>query len=554
VKRALEAGWRGEEHPAFDVGIPRLTVVATDVFDRFLDENGLREVVRSGPGDEALARAFQQGHLPAAIVGDLRGLIERVRQPLAVRSSSLLEDALGRPFAGVYATKMIPNNQHDAESRFRRLTEAIKFVWASTFFSGARSYRAATGGEGEEKMAVVVQEVVGRRHGERFYPDVSGVARSWNVYAAGPARPEEGVAILALGLGKTIVDGGVAWSYSPAHPRANPPVSSPRDLLRATQSRFWAVNMGAPPAYDPVAETEYLTQPGLPEAEEDGVLLRLASTYDPASDRLSPGVGADGPRVLTFAPLLHFEDPPVNEAVRAMLALAEKTHDGPVEIEFAVTFDEERAPGARIGFLQSRPLLLEREPVDVPAESLEAPDAIVASATVLGHGAGDDLCDIVYVKPEPFDPALSRRIAEDVARMNRDLVEEGRRYLLLGFGRWGSADPWLGIPVRWDQISGARVIVEASLPKAQAEPSQGSHFFHNLASLGVCYFTVRHTGPYPIRWDWIEAQPAAAETEHVRRVRLREPLRVRVDGRSGRGVVRAGLAHGGAGAREGERP
>ena len=297
-----------------------------------------------------------------------------------------------------------------------------------------------------------------------------------------------------------------------------------------------------------MAETEYLTEAGLPEAESDGVLRRLASTYDAASDRLSPGTGADGPRALTFAPLLHFEDPPVNNAIRAMLALAERAHGGPVEIEFAVTFEEEPEPRARIGFLQARPLLVGKESVEVKPESLLEPDVLVASESVLGHGETRDLYDIVYVKPDCFDPSKSRDIAEELARMNHELAKEGRSYLLLGFGRWGSSDPWLGIPVRWGQISGARAIVEASLPVAQADPSQGSHFFHNLINLHVAYFTVRHRGRHPILWSWFDAQPAAGESKYVRRIRLQEPLRVDVDGTSGRGVVRhrtAGMTAGG---------
>ncbi|MGE5175529.1 MAG: PEP/pyruvate-binding domain-containing protein [Hyphomicrobiales bacterium] len=549
VKRMLETAWRPDAHPEFRVGIPRLTVLATDVFDRFLERNGLRELARSGADDERIARAFQSADLPVEILGDLRGLVERVRRPLAVRSSSLLEDAVGRPFAGVYATKMIPNNQLDAESRFLRLTEAIKFVYASTFFAGAREYLAATGGGAEEKMAVILQEVVGRRHADRFYPDVSGVARSWNFYAAGAARPEEGVVSLALGLGKTIVDGGVVWSYSPAQPRANPPVGSTRDLLDATQTRFWAVNMGAPPAYDPVAETEYLASCGLTDAEEDGVLPLLASTYDPASDRLSAGTAGDGARVLTFAPLLVHEERALNEAVRAMLALAEETLGAPAEIEFAVTFDGPEAGAARIGFLQARPLLLAAERVDVSLASLSEPGVVIASESVLGHGRVVDLADVVYVRPDHLDPARSREVARDVERMNRDLVAEGRPYLLVGFGRWGSADPWLGVPVRWAQIAGARVIVEASLPQAPAVPSQGSHFFHNVTSAGVSYFTVRHTDAYPIDWAWLDGQAAVSETERVRHVRCSPPLEVRVDGTSGRGVIRRGTTGRGEGVR-----
>lgn len=547
IKRMLDATWLPEAHPDFDVRIPRMAVIATDVFDRFVSENALWDVVREPPSDERIAHAFQNASLPATIVGDLRGLIDRVHQPLAIRSSSLLEDQLARPFAGVYATKMIPNNELDSESRFRRLTEAIKFVYASTFFTDARDYLSATGGAAGEKMAVVIQEVVGRRHSDRFYPDISGVARSWNFYAAGRARPEEGVVSLALGLGKTIVDGGVVWSYSPAQPRANPPVATTRELLKQTQTRFWAVNMGNPPVYDPVAETEYLVAGGLPEADGDDALRLLASTYDAASDRLTPGTGASGARVLTFAPLLVQEALPFNDAICSLLAHAEQALGAAVEIEFAVTIEPGSTPPVRIGFLQARPLLVAAEAVSVPVESLDDSGVVVASDSVLGNGVVADLADVVYLRPGSANLEHSRVIAKEVEVINHDLVAAGRPYVLIGYGRWGSSDPWLGLPVRWSQISGARVIVEASLPHAQADPSQGSHFFHNLSSIGICYFTVRHSGTHPIDWAWLDAQPAALETEYVRHVRLTAPLRVEVDGRSGRGVIRrsGGEAHGG---------
>lgn len=534
VKRMLETSWRAGRHPGFDVRIPRLTVVGTDVFDQFLDENALRDTARPGVPDEAIARAFQSASLPAHVVGDLRGLIERVHRPLAVRSSSLLEDQAERPFAGVYATKMIPNNQHDAESRFHRLVEAIKFVYASTFFTAARDYRAGVAEAGSEKMAVIIQEVVGRRHGDRFYPDVSGVGRSWNFYAAGGARPDEGVASLALGLGKTIVDGGAVWGYSPARPRASPPFASPHDLLRATQTRFWAVNMGTPPAYDPVAETEYLVSCGLAEAEADQVLDPLVSTYDPDSDRLRPGVSGSGPRALTFAPMLALDEPPLNDVLRDMLEIAETTEGGPVEIEFAATLE----PPAQVGFLQARPLRVAADSVAVPAEALRGAGVVVASESVLGHGRLQGLLDLVVVRRDRFDLARSPGIAAEIASMNRTQAASGQGYALIGFGRWGSSDPWLGIPVAWGQIAGARVIVEASLPGAEPEPSQGSHFFHNLMGAGVLYFTVRHNGPYAIDWAWLDAQPAALESEHVRHVRLAMPLTAEVDGWSGRGVIR----------------
>ncbi len=289
----------------FIVNIPVLTVIATDIFDIFIARNELTETAQSDLPDDRIAHAFQAAEFPAEVIGDLRGLIEKVRTPLAVRSSSLLEDALFRPFAGVYGTKMIPNNQADTDTRFRKLIEAIKFVFASTFFKEAKNYIKVTGmSPADEKMAVIIQEVVGNGHGERYYPEISGVARSYNYYPFGKADSDEGVVSLALGLGKTIVDGGKSWSYCPKYPRIGPPYGSTSEILRQTQTDFWAVNMGKPPAHDPVRETEYLVQGDLSKAEYDGTLDNIASTYQAQSDRIVIGTGADGPRVLDFAPVL----------------------------------------------------------------------------------------------------------------------------------------------------------------------------------------------------------------------------------------------------------
>jgi hypothetical protein len=433
---------------------------------------------------------------------------------------------------------MIPNNQFDVDSRFRKLVEAIKFVYASTFFSPARQYMAAAGRRPqEEKMAVIIQEMVGRRHGERFYPDVSGVGRSWNFYPAGRAKPEEGVVSLALGLGKTIVDGGLAWTYSPAHPSVAPPSASPRDLIRQTQSEFWAVNMGKPPAYDPMTETEYLMKCPLRDAEADGSLGPAASTYDAGSDRLIMGLGRAGPRAVTFAPLLELEDVPLNRLVREMLRWCEEAVGSAVEIEFAVTLDPHDMGRARFGFLQVRPMFVTDEVVEVLAELLESPKALVASESVLGNGVCDGIADVVYLRPEVFDPRFTREIAAEVDSFNAGLVASGRPYLLIGFGRWGSADPWLGIPVAWGQIAGARAIVEAGLGDLNVEPSQGSHFLHNLAASRVNYFWAPRGGRCGIDWMWLDRQEPLRETRFVRHVRLPAPLHVRVDGRTGRGVI-----------------
>lgn len=518
-----------------DISVPRLTVISTDFFKRFLDQNALERTALSGAPDDRIALAFQRAELPADLVGDLRALIEHVHTPLAVRSSSLLEDALGRPFAGVYATKMLPNNQLDADSRFRRLVEAVKFVYASTYFADAVAYRRAAGcGPAEDRMAVIVQEVVGRRHGPRFYPDVSGVARSYSFYRDARSRPEDGSISLALGLGRTIVDEGVAWNYSPRYPAAPPPVSSIRERAGVTQNSLWAVNMGTPPEHDPIRETEYLVRAGLAEAEEDGTLHLVGSTYDVTRDRLVPGVAVRGPRIVDFAPLLVLRRWNLHEAVVALLGACERAWNGAVEIEFAATLHEDDS--AYLGFLQVRPLVVAADRIDVPPEALDLSDAFVASDLVLGNGGSEDIRDVVYVRPDRFDPRLSREVAREVSACNQAAADAGYHYVLIGFGRWGTSDPWLGIPCTWPQVSSARVIVEATLPAFRVELTQGSHFFHNISSAGVLYFSVRE-GHGRIDWPWLTAQPAVHEGTMVRHVRLERPLRVRVDGRSGRGVI-----------------
>ena len=368
------------------VNVPRLTVLGTDVFARFMTQNNLYEAALADLSDERIAHAFVQAELPAPIVGDLRALTARVHTPLAVRSSSLLEDALDHPFAGVYATKMIPNNQAAVGDRFKKLTEAIKFVWASTFFADARSYmRMINRPLQDERMAVIIQEVVGERLDNRFYPVLSGVIRTHNYYPTGPAKPTDGVVNLALGLGKTIVDGGVTWSYSPRHPRHRPPFGSSRDLLKNTQTQFWAISMDPAP-YDPASEAEHLVQCGLDAAEWDDVLRFTASTYDAASDRLILGVGTPGPRVLTFGPLLELGDVPLNDVVRRLAQHCKATLEADVEIEFALTLDRRHGLPARFGFLQVRPMMVAGGEVSVSEDDLHDPRALVASETVLGNG------------------------------------------------------------------------------------------------------------------------------------------------------------------------
>ncbi|MEW5874748.1 MAG: PEP/pyruvate-binding domain-containing protein [Candidatus Zixiibacteriota bacterium] len=524
--------------PGLAIDIPSLAVLGTDVFDQFIAENNLLDIAHSTRRDDEIAKAFQQAELPAQVVGDLRALIAQVHTPLAVRSSSHLEDAMYQPFASVYTTKMIPNNQFDTDTRFRRLVEAIKYVYASTFFGNAKNYMLATEyTTSDEHMAVVIQEIVGQRHEDRFYPHIAGVARSYNYYPTGNARPEDGVVDLALGLGRTIVDEGLAWTYSPRFPRAKPPYNSPADLLKNSQTRFWAVNMGAPPPYDPIRDTEYLKRSSIGDAERDGVLGMLCSTYNAGDDRIEPGMRGSGPRVLDFAPILDYEEIPLNQALITLLRLCEDTLSVPVEIEFAVTLPSRGITNAQLGFLQVRPMVVSSEAVEVTAIELNGADVIAATENALGNGELDTLTDIVYVDPAHFSALRTRVIAGEIEVLNRALLSAGRPYVLIGFGRWGSSDPSLGIPVNFGQISGAKVIIESTLPEMLVTLSQGSHFFHNITSFRIMYFSVAEGGGRNIDWSWLNKQTVVQATEHARWVRTEKPLVVRVDGRRGWGVI-----------------
>jgi hypothetical protein len=527
------------EFPEFSIRVPTFTVIGTDVFDDFMRHNDLDAVALSGDDDERIAHAFQQGVLPAQHLGALREIVRHGTTPLAVRSSSLLEDALDHPFAGVYATKMTPNNQTSPDQRFARLQEAIKFVYASTFFRSARTYLETLGrGPREEKMAVIIQEVVGRRHGDRFYPTISSVARTYNYYPTGKATPHDGVANLALGLGRQIVDGGACWSYVPAYPMAPPPYADVGERLNATQRHFWAVNVGKPPVPDPVKETEYLVECPLEDAEYDGSLDHVVSTYIPASGVLRPGRRPTGPWCVDFSPALTLGTLPINGAIQRLLALSEQATGGAVEIELAIDVPHDRDEPARLGFLQMRPMAVSTSERSLDPADLAGPDVVVAARHSLGDGVRDDVTDIVYVDPEVFDASKTREVAGELADHNRRLLQEKRPYVLIGFGRWGTSDPWLGIPVDWGQVSGACVLVETALPQMNPDMSQGSHFFHNLISFSVFYLATGRGAANPVDWAWLTAQPEVARSKFVRHVRLPRALHIEVDGVQGLGVIR----------------
>jgi len=539
MDRILARYFAPGKFPGVSVAIPRSLVLRTDVFDDFMRENDLLRAAVADHSDSHMANLFIKASLPGNIVGDVRDFIEHVKVPLAVRSSSLLEDSLYQPFAGIYATKMLPNDQTGDDIRFLNLVNAIKFVFASTFFRQAKAYLKGTPRRIEdEKMAVVIQPVVGKLHRDRFYPDLSGVARSYNYYPVGQAKPEDGVVNVALGLGKTVVDGGVSLRFTPAFAGVLPQFNSIKEMFECSQREFYAIAMRHVDSIAFLEEDQYLIKLGLGEAEADGTLQFLASAYAREDDAVYDGISRAGPRIITFAHILKNEVFPLAKIVSDLLALSSAAMNCAVEMEFAAILDAQHALPAQFSILQVRPLVVQDELVRVEVDDRYPEGALCVSDRVLGNGISQTIRDIVFVKPAVFDAAKSPQIAAEVDKLNSRLCEAGIPYLLIGPGRWGSSDPWLGIPVKWGQISGVKVVVEASLPTMNVDPSQGSHFFQNMTSLRIGYFTVPTDRSHGfIDWPWLEAQVAADETVFLKHLCLPQPITVRIDGRKSRGVI-----------------
>ena len=522
--------------PGTTVSVPPSVVIGTDVFEQFLDQNELRDVAIHSDDDEEIQRRFLAATLPGEVERDLRSFLELIRYPLAVRSSSLLEDSQYQPLAGVYETFMLPNTHPEVDVRMRQLATAVKLVYASTFSHNAKSYLQATPYRlEEEKMAVIIQKVVGTTHNDRFYPDISGVARSHNFYPAPPMAAEDGIATVALGLGKTVVGGERAQSFCPEYPK-HMMHNSVRDILQNSQRHFWALLLD-----DDINELQpeaWERRFGLEVAEADGTLAPVASTYLPENDAVYDGTAREGVRLVTFAPLLKFGLFPLPEIIQMLLEMGSRGMATPVEIEFAAKLSHVPGVPNEFGFLQLRPMGISRESEDLDIGEVRTEDLICRSASILGHGGLDSIRDLVVIDFDRFDRAQSQAVAYEVAQQNAELVGEGRPYLLIGVGRWGSADPWLGIPVTWDQISGAKVIVESELKDVQVAPSQGSHFFQNLTSFGVGYFSVNSEDEASfVDWEWLSAQGALHEGNHVRHLRFEDPLLVRMNGKKREGVI-----------------
>jgi len=531
MRRLLAEGGAGRGLTGVRVTVPAAVVVATDVFDRFLDNNRLRDFALRA-GDDDLRRRFEAAAFPADARRDLRAFVEHVRHPLAVRSSSLLEDSPYQPFTGVYETVMLAGDEDATETRLDRLVRAIKRVYASTFTRQAKDYIRATPYRlEEEKMAVILQQVVGSRHGSRFYPDVAGVARSHNFYPSPPLTAQDGIAAVALGLGRTVVDGGACLRFSPRHPQRVMEFSSAADALENSQRTFWALDLSR--GGEGPEERQY----DLEAAEEDGTLAGLASTWSRDNDAVYEGTSRPGVRLVTLAPILKHKSFPLAEILDRVLALGAWGMGAPVEIEFAANLSVPAGTPREFGLLQLRPLALSREREELRIGEVPAEAVVCRSAHVLGNGRLA-LHDAVVVDRHRFERGKSRETAAQIAEMNAALVGAGRPYALFGVGRWGSRDPWLGIPVAWDQIAGAKAIVEAGFRDLRVTPSQGTHFFQNLTSFNVGYFTVNpDLGEGFVDWDWLAAQPAVREAGCVRHLRFEGPLVVTMDGQRGEGVI-----------------
>jgi CheY-like chemotaxis protein len=530
--------------PGVRVSVPNTLVVATDLFEQFLNENNLEAFAIHCTDDHELVRRFLTAALPRTLRAALADFLRVIRVPLAVRSSSLLEDSQYQPFTGVYDTFMLANRDPELDTRLEELHEAIKRVYASTFTQHAKAYIHATPFRlEEEKMAVVIQELVGAAHGPRFYPDFSGVVRSRNFYPAEPMQPNDGIAAVALGLGRTVVDGGKSLSFCPRYPRNMVQFSSVEDILRNSQTEFMALDLSdrvtQPSAGGEPASVERLREHSFPlrDAEADGTLPYVASTYSRDNDTISDGVSRPGPRVVTFAPILKHNIFPLPELLDYLQKLGADALGRPVEIEFAVRMGSYTEP-ADFGFLQMRPLICSREMEDLAIESVEPSTVLCRSTHVLGNGRIEDIHDAVVVDYESFHRASSVEVAEIVARLNAQLVRANTPYILVGVGRWGSKDPWLGIPVTWDQVSGARVIVEAGFRDLRVTPSQGSHFFQNLTAFRIAYFTINpDLGEGQVDWAWLAAQPAVEHIGSVRHIRLEAPFKVAISGSRSVGVI-----------------
>ncbi len=526
------------ERENFAVNIPKTVVICTDIFDEFMESNELYPIALSDADDEMILRYFLRASLPARLIEDLMAFFDVVKGPIAVRSSSLLEDSHYQPFAGIYSTYMVPKIEEKYEM-LRTVSDAIKAVYASVFYRDSKAYMTATSNLiDQEKMAIVLQEVIGSRYNDHFYPTISGVARSLNFYPIGNETAEDGIANIALGLGKYIVDGGQTLRFSPRHPHSILQMSTMDFALRETQTRFYALNLKGMVDSFSVNDAFNLVKLSVKDADADGSLKYIVSTYDPYDQIIRDGYYPGGRKILSFVNILQHDVFPLAETLDQILAIGQQEMGRPIEVEFAVNIDPADHTKAAFYLLQIRPIVDNKEIMDEDLSLVRDEDTVLTSKSVLGHGIINNVHDIIYVKTGVFNSSNNQAIAYEIEKMNQAFTAQEKGYVLVGPGRWGSSDSWLGIPVKWPHISNARVIVECGLENYRVDPSQGTHFFQNLTSFGVGYFTVNpFKGDGWFDEDYLNALPAVEETRFLRHVRFNDPLVIKMDGKKSLGVV-----------------
>lgn len=521
------------------ISIPRTVVLSTDIFDEFMDHNNLNSIALSDLSDEEILKGFLNAELPGRVYQDFYAFLLISRShPIAVRSSSKLEDSHYQPFAGIYSTYMLPRHP-DNKEMVKMLSDAIKEVYASVFYKGSKAYMTATANViDEERMGIILQEVCGNPHGDIFYPTLSGVAQSINYYPIGSEKAEDGIANVAFGLGKLIVEGGMSLRFSPKHARKILQLSSIEEALRNTQKEFRALDLKVGSFIPSTDDGINIRRIGISEVNNDVAMKYVASTFDHNNNILRDGIVYPGKRIITFANILQHKLFPLAEILGDLLELGQQEMNNPIEIEFAANL--ETPPGAPkiFNFLQIRPIVHSDETSSINLSGVKPEDTIIYSESALGNGSFKGIHDIVYVKPESFNSAKNKDVARDIERINSSFLKKGTGYVLVGPGRWGSTDPWLGIPVRWPQISSARIIVESGLKNYRIDPSQGTHFFQNLTSFRVGYFTINpyiNEGYYDV--DYLNSRNAVYEDDYLRHITFDKPLDVMVDGKKHKGVI-----------------
>jgi len=523
--------------PGINIKTPVTAIIGTDEFDMFMERNHLWDKVKEEKDFDVLQKLFFEGSLSYTLEKKLRIFIKLISKPLAVRSSSLFEDSMSQPFSGIFGTYLLPNNDPDPEIRLRQLSEAIKLVFSSIYSRNARTYFDAINYKVEqEKMAVVIQEVVGNRFEDAFYPHISGTAQSFNFYPVAHMTPQEGFAVLAVGLGQYVVEGESAFWFSPAYPSLD--IISLKDLYKNSQVRFYAVDMAKKELDLLEGENAGLVTLDISEAEKHGTIIHSASVLNTDNDTIIPGLDAAGPRVINFADILKYEYMPLASTLRVVLDVVTEAFGTPVEIEFAVDLTKDNNGSTSFYLLQIKPLVGSGAGYNIDPESIYTDETLLVTKKSMGNGVISDITDIIFIEPDKFNNMLTNEMAGEIDRMNEKMLNENRRYVLLGPGRWGTKDRFLGIPVAWPQISNAKVIVEVSLPNYHLDASLGSHFFHNVTSMNVGYFSVNQgTQDGIVVWEKLKNQKVIESGKFFKHVRFDKPLLIRMDGKKGMAVI-----------------